>query len=125
MPSRPHPTVYAFALGHAVAGVWVFATAVAAHFEGWWTIMAVIGPLLVANAVGVAIRRDAVDRKISRGIAMTERTLGGLAVVVGALAMRSGLDGAWTVMGVSAAIGLWGVAYAWALERSDDAFVRA
>lgn len=125
MPGKLHPTVYAFALGHAVAGVWAFAAACMAHFEGWWTVMAVVGPLLVANAIGATVRRDAVDRKISRGIAMTERTLGGLAVVVGALAMRTELEGAWTVMGVSAAIGLWGVAYAWALDRCDDAFARA
>lgn len=125
MSRPPHPAMYAFALGHAVAGVWVFATAVAAHFEGMWTVTAVVGPLLVANAIGATIRRAAVDRTISRGIAMTERTLGGIALLVGALAMGAKLDGAWTLMGVSAAIGLWGVAYTWALDRSDAAFARA
>ena len=40
----------------------------AAHFEGAWTNMAVVGPLLVANAIGATIRRAAWIG-ISRGIA--------------------------------------------------------
>lgn len=117
--------MYAFALGHAVLGVWGFAAAMSARFEAYWAMMAIVGPLLLANAIGVTLRREAVDRKTSRAIALTCRTLGGFALMVGALAMRVDLDMAWTVMGAAGAIGLWGVAHGWAIARSDDAFARA
>jgi len=56
---------------------------------------------------------------------MILRTGGGLALIVGAMAMTQDLDGAWTVMGVSLAIAGWGVAYQRVLDWSDAAFARA
>jgi hypothetical protein len=38
------------------------------------------------------------------------------------MGMRADLDDAWTIMGVSLAVGLWGVALGYVLERSEDAF---
>jgi hypothetical protein len=125
LDARSHPLLWVFAVVHAIVGTWSLWMAAAASFAGAWFLVAVAGPLLFANALGATLRRDAIDRKISRAIAMTLRVGGGLTLVVGALAMRSELDGAWTVMGVSLAIGSWGVAYGWVLDRSDDAFARA
>jgi hypothetical protein len=110
---------------NALAGAWGMWRAVAVSFDGAWVFAAVLSPLLVANAIGVVLRREHVDRRISHGLAMAMRVLGGLALVVGAMAMRAELEGAWTVMGVAALVGLWGVAYDHALQRHDDAFARA
>lgn len=122
MTRHPHPLLYLFAAVHAVVGTYVLYVAVTVSFAGPWMFVAVGGPLLVANAIGSTMRREAFDRKLSRGLAMTMRVGGGLALVAGAMAMTQHLDGAWTVVGVSLAIAGWGVAFAHVLEWSDAAF---
>lgn len=119
-----HPLLYVFAAVHAGIGAWVLWSAVAASFGGVWMFAALGGPLLLANAIGATLRREEIDRKISRGIAMTLRVGGGFALMVGALAMREDMDSAWTVMGVALGVALWGVAYGWVIDASTFAAPR-
>ena len=122
MIRRSSPLLLAFAVGHAILGAYVLYRGVTSSFRDPWWLAAFLGPLLLANAVGIGLRRSAFDRKFTRGLGMTMRVVGGLALVVGAMAMREDLDGAWPVMAVSLAIAGWGVALVKVVDDASDHF---
>jgi hypothetical protein len=122
MADRPHPLLYAFAAAHVLLGAYGLWLAAAARFAEAWSLAAIGAPLLLANGVGLALRREPFDRTVSRVLVGILRIGGGFMLIVGVMGMREDLDGVWTIMGVSLAVGLWGVAFGWVLERSHDAF---
>lgn len=113
-----------FALGHAIAGGWLFVMAIDARFAEAWTLAAVLGPLLVAHAIGVTLRREPFDRKLGGAIAVTLRLCGVIGMMAGALALRTHLEGVWIAIAISGAVAGWGVAYSRVLQDCAGRFAR-
>ena len=99
--------------------------AIAARFADLWAVVAIVGPLLVAHGVAATLRRTAQDRRVGDAVAMTLRVGGGLALMVGAAALRTDLEGVWTVLAIGLAVGLWGIGYQRVLAANAGAFARA
>lgn len=113
-----------FALGHAIAGGWLLIMAIDARFAEAWTLAAVLGPLLVAHAIGVTLRREPFDRKLGGAIAMTLRLCGAIGLMASALALRTHLEGVWMAIVICGAVAGWGVAYGHVLQACADRFAR-
>jgi hypothetical protein len=114
--------VIAFAFVHAVVGVYLLWAAARASFAWPWSFAAIGGPLLVANAIGSTLRRDAFDRKLSLAIAGTLRAVGLFAAAIAIMALATKLEGAVTVLCISLAIAGWGIAFGHVLRERVDQF---
>lgn len=114
--------LWAFSLAHAAAGVWLLWRGIATSFDGPFVLAALFGPLLLAHGLAVALRRAAFDRRSASAVAVVLRVLGGLGLAAGAMAMRIDLDAALWVIGVGAAVAMWGVAYAHVVGRHGHVF---
>lgn len=119
-----HPgSLYLFAAVHVGAGVYGLYRSIAERFDGAWVLAAPAALLLIASGLGLAFRRRRFDHAVARCLVFLFRVGGGLTLIVGAMAMREHMDSAWTVMGVSLAIALWGIAFGHFLTEHQGAFL--
>jgi hypothetical protein len=120
--SRLHPALWLFVAVHTLAGAGALWLGVLASFANLWALTAFVGPLLLANGVGLALRREVFDRKLSRVLAFVLRMGGAIMLMAGAAALKYDVELAVKILGVSLVIALWGVAFDLLLDRSEAAF---
>ncbi len=120
---RPRPGLFVIAAVHALIGGYGLVRAGIASFDGPWVLAAPAGAVLVAHALLLAFRRRPSVYTFSRVLVALFRVGGGIAIIMGAMAMREHMAGAYEVMGVGLVIGLWGIWLGSLLDHCEEAFV--